>query len=260
VLTGGDESLADGNGCVVAKISRRTVVFMSLFKNGIPFLIALLVVCGVTVVQGVWTERWSDRNIAGELAAKSKVLVEKFPTRAGAWAVDVNLEADQKALDRAGAVSHISKLYENRDTGMKIAVFVVCATPHAASGHTPDRCYPGAGFEIAETEHREAIALNDGREAEVFVGTFRKTGQLLRIYWSYGVDDRWVAPQLARIELAGSASVYKLYVILDQTGMSAAKAGEVCNGFLAELLPAFSLALKDEGPSGQPAAQPPAGS
>jgi len=233
---------------------------MSLFKNGIPFLIALLVVCGVTAVQGVWTERWSDRNIAGELAEKSKVLVEKFPARAGPWAVDVNLEADQKALERAGAVSHISKLYENRDTGMKIAVFVVCATPHAASGHTPDRCYPGAGFEIAETEHRETIALNDGREAEVFVGTFRKTGQLLRIYWSYGVDDRWVAPQLARIELAGSASVYKLYVILDQTGMSAAKAGEVCNGFLAELLPAFSQALKDEGPSREPAAQSPAGS
>ena len=253
-MRGGWQRLCGGT------ISRRTVIFMSLLKNSIPFLIALLVVCGVTAVQGVWTERWSDRNIAGELAAKSKMLVEKFPTRAGPWAVDANLEADQKALDRAGAVSHISKLYENRDTGMKIAVFVVCATPHAASGHTPDRCYPGAGFEIAETEHRETIALNDGREAEAFVGTFRKTGQLLRIYWSYGVDDRWVAPQLARIELAGSASVYKLYVILDQTGMSAAKAGETCNGFLAELLPAFSQALKDEGAGGEPVAQSQTGS
>ena len=253
-MRGGWQRLCGGT------ISRRTVIFMSLLKNSIPFLIALLVVCGVTAVQGVWTERWSDRNIAGELAAKSKMLVEKFPTRAGPWAVDANLEADQKALDRAGAVSHISKLYENRDTGMKIAVFVVCATPHAASGHTPDRCYPGAGFEIAETEHRETIALNDGREAEAFVGTFRKTGQLLRIYWSYGVDDRWVAPQLARIELAGSASVYKLYVILDQTGMSAAKAGETCNGFLAELLPAFTQALKDEGAGGEPVAQSQTGS
>jgi hypothetical protein len=42
--------------------------------------------------------------------------------------------------------------------------------------------------------------------------------------------------------------------------MSAAKAGEICNGFLAELLPAFSQALKDEGAGGEPVAQSQTGS
>ena len=82
---------------------------------------------------------------------------------------------------------------------------IVCATPHDASGHTPDRCYPGAGFEIGETEHRETITLTDGRTAEVFSGTFRKSGQTIRVFWTYGVRGGWVAPQIARIELADAS-------------------------------------------------------
>jgi hypothetical protein len=143
-----------------------------------------------------------------------------------------------------------------------ISTFVVCATPYHASAHTPDRCYPGAGFEIAESEHRLTVPLSDGREAETFTGTFRKDNQTLRVFWTYGLQHRWVAPQLARIELqnAGVDSVYKLYAIIDETKLRNSQSLEECKDFLATLLPVLdaSVAKALEQPAASAAEETPA--
>jgi hypothetical protein len=152
-------------------------------------------------------------------------------------------------LERAGAVGHISRAYFNRKSKARLSVFVVCATPHDASGHTPDRCYPGAGFEIAETEHRQTVPLDDGRSAEVFTGTFRKSGQTLRVLWTYGFDGRWVAPQIARIELAPAKAVYKLYVIMDETPLPPGVGSKICTEFMSLMVMQFDAALREATPS-----------
>jgi len=208
-----------------------------------PVVVAGLLVIGVTVVQGLWTERWSSRDIAGELKESAEILESSFPAEVGPWRYVEDVESSPEQLERAGAVGHVSRAYRHVDTGAKVATFVICATPHDASGHTPDRCYPAAGFEIAETEHRETITLGDGRRAEAFVGTFRKTGSTIRVYWTYGVRGEWLAPQIARIELAGTAAVYKLYAIIDQTGLTPAQANGICVDFLSVMLPEIDRAV-----------------
>jgi len=226
-------------------------------KKSIVGLLAVLLggflILGVTAVQGVWTDRWSGQDVAADLKQKANLLETRFPKRFGAWEFSQELPSDPKQLERAGAVGHISRLYLNKETGAKVSAFVVCATPHDASGHTPDRCYPGAGFEIAETEHRQSIPLADGRTAEKFTGTFSKTGQTLRVFWTYGLDGRWIAPQIARIELAGTTAVYKLYVIIDETRLPGGQSPLVCADFLSALLPAFDEAVlgKTFAPDGQ---------
>lgn len=209
----------------------------------LPVAIGATLVVAATAVQGVWTERWSGRNVKAELKAAAERLEANFPDRFGSWEFVQELASDPKQLERAGAVGHISRLFSNRETGAKVSAFIVCATPHDASGHTPDRCYPGAGFEIAEAEHRQSIPLEDGRTAETFTGTFRKTGQTLRVFWTYGVDGRWIAPQIARIELAGTSAVYKLYAIIDETRLPGGEATVICGDFLSALLPEFDAAV-----------------
>jgi len=223
---------------------------MKSFLNGLlPILLGFLLVIGVTALQGVWTERWSDRDVAADLQRSGQLLENRFPTQCGEWKVTEELPSDERELARAGAVAHVARLYENDSTGAKLSAFAVCATPKDASGHTPDRCYPGAGFEIAEAEHRQSIPLKDGRTAETFTGTFRKTGQTLRVFWTYGVDGRWIAPQIARIELAGKSAVYKLYVIINETKLTASQSSLACADFLGEALPAFDSALRSEEPA-----------
>lgn len=225
---------------------------------------AALLVVGVTVAQGYLTERWKDKSVSKELDAAATLLEATFPKEFGSWELERELESDPKELERAGAIGHISRLYRNTRTKARVSAFVVCARPHDASGHTPDRCYPGAGFEIGEAEHRQKIPLTDGREAETFTGTFRKTGQTLRIFWTYGIRDKeaieqedvasprtWIAPQIARIALVGEPAVYKLYAIVDETRLTSAQAMVECEDFIGGLLPAIDAAAR--GPGSGPA-------
>jgi hypothetical protein len=239
---------------------------------------AILLVVGVTVVQGTLTERWVRQRDAEGLDRAARLLERAFPKSFGDWNYERELDSDPKELERAGAVGHVSRLYRSGKSKTPVSAFVVCATPHDASGHTPDRCYPGAGFEIAETEHRETIRLPDGRVAEAFTGTFRKQGQTLRVFWTYGVSSpdpdaakeptstdatppqlRWIAPGIARITLNDEPAVYKLYAIIDQTKLTASQSTFECTDFLAQLLPTLDERIAaDQGPeSSAPAATAP---
>jgi hypothetical protein len=208
---------------------------------------ACLGIVMATMVQGQWTDRWSGIDGVEELARGGARLAERFPRSCGEWEAMNDLETDPRGLEQAGAVGHVSRIYRHRGTGVPATVFVVCASPHDASGHTPDRCYPGSGFRAEETESRRSVTLDDGRTADVFTGTFAKAGQTLRLFWTYGGDGRWVAPPIARLGLAGRPLVYKLYVIVDATRLGAAEAKATGEQLLAVLLPRVDEATKNPG-------------
>lgn len=210
--------------------------------SGIEAVAGLLILLA-TLVQGQWTDRWSGVDVSEALARGGQRLEEQFPRSCGDWEAVNDLTPDPRGLERAGAIGHVSRLYRHRGTGRLATVFAVCATPHDASGHTPDRCYPGAGFQAKEAESRRSVTLADGRTADVFTGTFAKAGQTLRIFWTYGGDGRWIAPPIARLGLAGRPLVYKLYMIIDATAVGAAEATATGEAFVAELLLAVDRAV-----------------
>ena len=226
---------------------------------------AVALVAVATVVQGRWTERWAPIS-RDEVIAAARLLEERFPTTFGEWEAERELASDPKELEAAGAVGHISRLYRNNRTKARVSAFVVCALPYDASAHTPDRCYPGAGFTIGESEHRVKVKYGEGREAEALTGTFAKAGQTLRIFWSYGVASAaaggqldWIAPQLPRITLSGEPSVYKLYAIADQTRIGTSQSMVECEGFISQLAPALDAALArsdDPAAASPPPAEP----
>jgi hypothetical protein len=216
--------------------------------GAITAMAAVAIVVGTTYLHGRMTERWTGRSVSVELSRAATVLEASFPREAGDWRAVEDIQADPQELQQAGAVGYVSRTFRNENGGPVVAAFVVCAAPHAASGHTPDRCYPGAGFEIGETEHRETIVLTDGRRAEAFSGTFRKSGQTLRVFWTYGVKGGWLAPQIARIELADAAAVYKLYAIVDETALQSGEGTRACVDFLRQCLPTFDAAVAGPQP------------
>jgi hypothetical protein len=230
-------------------------------------ILAGMLVFAVTVVQGLWTDRWAVIDDGGELMRAAEALEANFPERCGAWQMEEVIAANPKELERAGAVGAVSRIFKNNRSAIQVMAFVVCAAGHDASKHTPDRCYPGAGFRIGETEHRHEVTLPDGREVETLTGTFVKDEQTLRILWTYGVpwrsDDKarrdqaavsgpeagdtpaltWIAPSIARIALNGERAVYKVYVIVDQTRLTGGVAMATGSEFLAEVLSAFDARL-----------------
>ena len=217
---------------------------------------ATLLVVAVTLVQGIWTERWTKQADDTALRHSAELLERDFPRAFGEWRFLQDMETSPEELARAGAVGSIARVFSHAVNKTAVSAFVVCATPHDASGHTPDRCYPGAGFEIGESEHRQTVPLADGRSAETFTGTFRKQGQTLRVFWTYGVDGTWIAPQIARFELKGADAVYKLYAIIDETRIKSQSLQE-CVDFLGALLPALDQAVASAREAGGGAETPP---
>lgn len=159
--------------------------------------VAAALVAATTMLQGQWSERWVKRDVAASLTRDAVILERVFPTRFGDWEMEIELESDPKEMQAAGAVGHVSRVFRNVRSGARVSAFVVCATPYDASIHTPDRCYPGAGFEVAESEHRQTVPLADGRAGETWTGTFQKKEQTIRVFWTYGGHGQWLAPQIA---------------------------------------------------------------
>ena len=54
---------------------------------------------------------------------------------------------------------------------------------------------------------------------------------------------KWVAPQIARIELANSLVVFKIYAIIDETAMPRGEGSRTGLQFLADLIPEFDRAI-----------------
>ena len=80
-------------------------------------------------------------------------LVE-LPKVVGAWRMDEGTEAplDPEIARLAGATDHVTRQYTNGKTGQSAVVLVVYGLASVVSMHTPEVCYPAAGFTAVETE------------------------------------------------------------------------------------------------------------
>jgi hypothetical protein len=223
---------------------------LKTLSGWIVAVVALAIIWGTTLIHGRMTERWGGRDVSAELAAAARRLEDDFPDELGDWKLDQVLTMDGRLLKKAGAVGHVWRSYKREGSGAVVSTFVVCATPHDASGHTPDRCFPGAGFEIGETEHRSTVQASKSFSAELFSGTFRKSGQTIRVFWTYHGSKGWVAPQIARIELASEPVVMKLYVIVEESSLPEGMGDRLGREFLQDLLPVLTKQLVAE-PAGQ---------
>ena len=67
---------------------------------------------------------------------------------------------------------------------------------------------------------------------------------------------KWIAPQIARIELANSPSVFKIYAIIDETAMPRGEGSRTGLQFLSDLIPEFDRVIfVDEAPAEATAAE-----
>ena len=71
--------------------------------------------------------------------------LQDLPLKLDEW-VGEDTESNERELKAAGAVGHVSRTYRNTRTGQHVSVFIVTGHSRDISVHTPDRCYPAAGF------------------------------------------------------------------------------------------------------------------
>src|SRR5437764_13900048 len=105
--------------------------------------VALLLIVGTGLAHGLWTNRWLRTTEPQTSAAR----LDKLPLNFGDWQ-GTDYQVNPAALALGEIVNYKQRLYRNRSTGQEFTVLVVCGKPGPISVHTPEVCFPGAGYKM----------------------------------------------------------------------------------------------------------------
>ncbi len=223
----------------------------------VPGFVALSIVIATAIVAGQQSNRWKTSHELDVAAAR----LERVPLVIGDWAGRAE-PIDPRAMTAAEVDGFLMRRYESRRTGRNIGVLLVCGRPGPVAVHTPDVCYPGAGYEMAQPQpQRSVLSLGTGHaDAEFFWAGFRRDGSItrdgLRVQWSWNATNKWSAPDNARLAFAGQPFLYKLYVISEMTGEDEPADVGAETDFLRQLLPELEKVLFPASGADHGAARP----
>ncbi len=206
----------------------------------LPIGAAVLLMGVSCYYQGIWSERWGEFP---ELAIFAEQLHE-VPLKVGEWEGEDIGESDERVKEISGAQGEFNRVYRNA-SGEEVRVMLMCARFRDIFYHSPDKCYPAAGFEMLNPPQQRVI---DG--AEFFTTTFRKTDPATgthdeRGYWTWTADGRWLAPKDERLTFSGERALYKMYVFGNVPTSGGGRTDEdFCTAFIREFMPVATAALK----------------
>jgi uncharacterized protein DUF3485 len=203
----------------------------------------LIVACGLLLfsglVHGLWTDRWSKPEALERALAR----VPELPLRLGPWEGKEVAAEEPEAFRRGGAQAYSIREYVHQEKKESISVILMCGRAGRMAVHTPEVCYGGAGYELAQAA--APMALKSGaRESVFWSARFNKSasaGADLRLCWAWTATGDWQAPGSPRWRFRGLPFLYKLYVI--QEIRTEAADDEALADFFAHALPALRTTL-----------------
>jgi hypothetical protein len=206
----------------------------STLMTALPVGAAVLLMGVSCFYQGKWSERWGDfpelEIFAGQL--------KEVPLIVGEWQGKEEETSDERILQVSGAAGELVRTYRNA-AGEQVRVMLMCARFRDVFYHTPDRCYPAAGFEMQSRPQREVID-----DSQFFTTSFLKsepTGtHAERGFWSWSADGTWLAPTNEKLTFAGERALYKLYVF---GAISANETARPEHDYLVDFIRAFIPAM-----------------
>jgi hypothetical protein len=217
-----------------------------------PFAAALVILVVSCFVQGSWSERWGNFP---ELQIYARRLGQ-IPLEFGEWKGEAAEATDEKILKIAGAEGEFVCVYQNA-SGQSVRVSIICARLRDVFHHTPDRCYPAAGFEMTSEPKPEVFEIGN-TTAEFFTTTFLKsepTGtHSERGFWSWSADGKWIAPKNPKLKFAGEKALYKLYVFaaVPPGIKKAASRDDYCANFIRAFIPVLEQSLRPSAADNAP--------
>lgn len=179
---------------------------------------AAIVLSGLTIVlisgivSGMWSERWMQQSMPlnkGQLA--------RLPLQLQGWAAQENSMSEREKA-QAQIEDYTIRQYVNQRDGKSLIVMIVGGRPGPVSVHTPDVCFPGAGFRQISPKVLREFAAPHGRPSYPFWSAdFQKsTGShvaTIRVLWTWYASQGWQAPGEARLAFAREPVLYKLYIV-----------------------------------------------
>lgn len=191
-------------------------------------LVAAGIILAGAIVEGYWSLRWGPRT--EWLLEPLAQAVKDTPRVAGDWIADQASEPDPRVLEISGAHALFQATYREETQGDHVTVYLISGWSRDVSVHTPDACYPGAGF-VMETSP-QPFTLTYGanfdaneesapglRQADLTTAVFTKTEPTgvtrLRVFWTWNDGRSWQSPRFPRWTFGGRRPLVKLYLVAE---------------------------------------------
>jgi hypothetical protein len=222
-------------------------------KNTLRILAAVVLIAGAGLVHGAWTNRWGAPPALTELASRLQTL----PKTLGDW-TSVDRELGARELEMAGAAGYVSRLYTNPARGFAVSVLLLTGLPGNIATHTPDACYPGAGYALGASEDYDRKYGPEEQIAQFRTAIAAKGGptpSTLRIYWTWHSSKGWSAPEEARWTLGAEPFLTKLYLVRETSGAKVDPKADPCNELINRILPELDRLISGPGKQAEAAKQ-----
>ena len=179
----------------------------------VPLVLAAVLIVILTLVEARFSDRFHSSSVdAAEFGARFK----HVPMILGSWEGEEQV-VEEDVRRTAGAVHYVSRQYTDSKSGRQVTLWLIVGHARDICRHTPNICYPSAGFSQDSMIMKHHIPFAGGEPAVFYTAKFEKSDELsrqvMRVFWAWNHPDRnrWEAPDNQRFEYGNSRALYKLY-------------------------------------------------
>jgi hypothetical protein len=208
-----------------------------------------VLIIGLSFYEGMYLkDRWGE---PGAEAAEMGKRFKNVPKKIGDW-VGQDMPVDEQNRKTAGAVNYVSRFYKNEKTGREVRLWLIVGHSRDIVRHTPNICYPNAGFRQDSPEIRHQVSLKGKDPAEFYTAKFIKESSFGRIaervFWAWNspATNKWEAPDTARHHYGLTKALYKVYFTTNTFGDEKTAEDSVAAEFAELMLPEIDKALFPE--------------
>lgn len=212
----------------------------------------ILIASGLAVV---CCAKLADSSINGFEEGDAEALdvavanLDRIPSQIGNW-TSTDGELSEREQEAAGIVGYVRRRYTNERTGYQVHLTVLCGHSGPISVHPPTACFEGIGYKVVSGPNQTSVSADDDLSYEFNASSFRQSDasvpEIVRVFWGWGTDGQWSAPENPRFAYRGQSFLYKIYVTdrwLDETGETSLPQIE---SFMKEALPTITAAISQD--------------
>ena len=152
----------------------------------IPAVLGGFLIASLCIVEGLYLkDRWGEPGAEAALMGKR---FENVPKQIGDWKGQ-DLSVDDQVKKTAGAVNYVSRSYKNEETGAEVRLWLIVGHSRDVCRHTPNICYPAAGFRQDGRQIRHTMGAETDKPANFFTGKFIRDDvrgrHAERVFWAW---------------------------------------------------------------------------
>jgi hypothetical protein len=184
-------------------------------------------------------------NALFEKGKKSLFPLRKLPLTLESWQGEDAI-LDPQIARKAGASDAIFRRYVNQTTGAAVEVIVLYGTAVELFFHTPEACYPAAGYTQYGGPDQRLIGSGEAGarfRSLVFVKEQDPEAGRIEVYYSWRYQGRWTPEFGSFKQFERIPGVYKIQLARRLTEQERRDVGTPCESLLDMLVPEIERRL-----------------